>query len=388
MVKFMWKIVKTVAILIFILVFVVIAYLITVRIFNKIVGNITEQQTENIIKDMVTDFLMGGSQKLAKKPCALATHKREFSTKAYYDGPLIDSHVHFPTASKIVSSIAKQNGLELPLLEGEISADNVICLFESEGVTKIFGFHITSKFAEGSGVSVAKAIEEAYLGKVVHFIMPPPVLFLNVKPSGIKGILHKNKGLFKGFGEIGLYMDGYQGLKPNDPQLKEIYKLADEYNLIVMIHPEDTLKDGVEEILQEFPHVTFFFHGGKYQEWIIDLMPRYKNFYFSVDANINHLYGFRKEHQFQKLINKEDYVTYMRGNFNNVLDEEISNWKARIEKYPDRFTWGTDRWYAWHFDPEVGRILEEFGRSFIGRLNPAVQENFAYKNAESMLQKR
>lgn len=42
--------------------------------------------------------------------------------------------------------------------------------------------------------------------------------------------------------------------------------------------------------------------------------------------------------------------------------------------------------FAWHFDPEVGGILEEFSRSFIGRLDASVQENFAYKNAERMLQ--
>ena len=75
----------------------------------------------------------------------------------------------------------------------------------------------------------------------------------------------------------------------------------------------------------------------------------------------------------------------MRSNFDSVLKEEVAHWKERVEKYPDRFTWGSDRWFAWHFDPEVGGILEEFGRSFIGSLDPSVQENFAYKNAQKML---
>jgi hypothetical protein len=38
------------------------------------------------------------------------------------------------------------------------------------------------------------------------------------------------------------------------------------------------------------------------------------------------------------------------------------------------------------FGYEIGGILEEFGRSFIGQLDPSVQENFAFKNAESLLQ--
>lgn len=318
-----------------------------------------------------------------KKKCNQTAHKREFNKEPYYTGPLIDSHVHLPTAAKIVSSIAGKNGLELPVLEGDLSADRILCLFESQGITKTFGFHITSKFAEGAAVSAAKEIEAMYPGKIVHFLMPPPVKFLNIEPSGIEEILNTNKGLFKGFGEVALYMDSYEGAKPNDSDFLQIYKLADQHNLIVMIHPEDNLRDGVEEILQKFPQVTFFFHGGEDQEWLIDLMPKYKNFYYSVDANILSIYGFKKEHQLQKPT-KEEYVAYMRENFDAELKEALDRWKAIIETNPDRFTWGTDRWFAWHFDPEVGGILEEFSRSFIGRLNPRVQENFAHKNAQRM----
>lgn len=327
----------------------------------------------------------GVTPKVEKKACNIAPHKREFKSEPYYSGPLIDSHVHMPTTAKIVSSVAAQNGLELPVLEGELSASNLICLFESQGITKTFGFHVTSKFAEGAGVTAAKAIEEAYPGKIIHFLMPPPVLSINVEPSGIRGILDKNKGLFRGFGEIALYMDSYGGIKPNDPMLEEIYKLAREHNLIVMVHPEDNLRDGIEEILRNYPNVNFFFHGGEGQEWIIDLMGTYKNFYYSVDANILSLYGFKKEHEFQKLT-KEEYLSYIRANFDSELEEASGKWKKRIESHPDRFTWGTDRWYAWHFDPEVGGILEEFSRSFIGRLELGAQADFAYKNAEKMLQ--
>ncbi|OGE38150.1 hypothetical protein A3B45_05060 [Candidatus Daviesbacteria bacterium RIFCSPLOWO2_01_FULL_39_12] len=369
----MAQIVKIVAILIFIVVFIAAAYFITVRIFKGIVGGITEQQTENVTE---------------KKPCNISKREREFKSEPYYSGPLIDSHVHFPTSSKIVSSIAKQNGLEMPVLEGNLSADNLICLFESERITKTFAFHITSKFAENASVSTAKAIEEAYPEKLVHFIMPPPIKSLNVDPSGIGNILNSNKGLFKGFGEVALYMDGYEGTKPDDPDLKEIYKLADEHNLIVMIHPEDNLKDGVEEILQEFPNVTFFFHGGRDQEWLIDLMPKYKNFYYSVDGDLVSLYGYGGGRQFHKATGKGEYLSYIRENFDTNLNEALRRWKGRIEKYPDRFTWGTDRWYEWHFDPEVGGLIEEFSRSFIGSLEPAIQENFAYKNAERMLREK
>ena len=216
--------------------------------------------------------------------------------------------------------------------------------------------------------------------------MPPPVLSLNVEPSGIEGILNKNKGLFKGFGEVGFYMDSYDGAKPDDPNFLEIYKLAEEYNLIVMIHPAESQQQVTEKVLKEFPKVTFLIHGGDNEEWIMSLMKKYPNFYYSLDANITSLYGYKKEHQFQKST-KEEYLSYTRANFDAVLNKALSKWKGRIEANPGRFTWGTDRWFAWQFDPEVGAILEEFGRSFIGSLDPSVQENFAYKNAEKMLQR-
>lgn len=327
------------------------------------------------------------SKKIAeKKPCDLPKTQREFKSEPYYSGPLIDAHVHFPTSAKIVSSIAEKNGLQMPVLEGPLEASNIICTFDSERIEQTFAFHIVAKFAEGAPVSAAKGIEEVYPGKLVNFLMPPPVKSLLVEPSTIKGILEKNKGLFRGFGEVALYMDGMEGMLPNDPYLKEIYKLADEHNLVVMLHPEDNLKDGVEEILAEFPDVDFLFHGGRNQEWVIDLMDKYKNFYYSIDGDLASLYGHDGGLQFKKSAAENEYLIYMRENFNANLEEAVSRWKVRIEKHPDRFTWGTDRWYGWHFDPEVGGILEEFGRSFIGRLDLGVQENFAYKNAEKMLQ--
>lgn len=381
----MFQIIKYVAILIFAIVFLLVAGFITIKIFNKVAGDITGKIVNDITSDITKSITGGSSVKVEKKPCTLPKTQRQFKNEPYYNGPLIDSHVHFPTSSKIVSSVAGQNGLQMPVLEGDLSAENLICLFESEGIIKTFAFHITAKLAEGAPVSTAKAIEEAYPGKLVNLLMPPPVKSLLVDASTIKGILEKNKGLFKGFGEVALYRDGFEGMLPNDPYLKEIYKLAQEHNLVVMIHPEDNLKDGIEEILAEFSDVNFLFHGGRYQEWIIDLMPKYKNAYYTAD-DINALFGHEKEVGYQKTSTKEEYLAYMKANFDKALVKEVARWKAKIEKNPDRILWGTDRWYGWTFDPEVGAVLEEFGRSFIGRLDVSVQENFAYKNAEKILQ--
>jgi len=58
-----------------------------------------------------------------------------------------------------------------------------------------------------------------------------------------------------------------------------------------------------------------------------------------------------------------------------------------IEKYPDQVMWGMDRGHTWHFDEEVGGLLVEYSRVFIGGLDPELQEKYAYKNAEQLLSK-
>ncbi|TSC67178.1 MAG: Uncharacterized protein G01um101472_501 [Parcubacteria group bacterium Gr01-1014_72] len=86
----------------------------------------------------------------------------------------------------------------------------------------------------------------------------------------------------------------------------------------------------------------------------------------------------------------------MRENFDSLLADALREWKWKIEKYPDRFMWETDRGSpvkvavgvaegGWTFDEEVGRVIVEFARTFIARLAPSVQENFAHKNASRIL---
>ena len=48
--------------------------------------------------------------------------------------------------------------------------------------------------------------------------------------------------------------------------------------------------------------------------------------------------------------------------------------------------WGTDRSdIVWNYDADVGKLLADFGRAFIGRFDPATQDLIAYKNAERLI---
>lgn len=326
-------------------------------------------------------------KKAAKEPCTLIPKPKEFKADPYYGGPLIDSHVHLPVSSKIISTVAKQAGFEdMPAIDDNgLTLDYLVCLFESEGIKQTIGFYTMPNI--GYSIDPIKDLERKSPGKIVPFFMPPPIQQLMMNPQTTKNILDKNKGLFKGYGEVGFYMESFEDVSPDDPKFQEIYKTSDEHNLVVMIHPSENQRETTEKVLGDYPQVTFFIHGGEENlDWVMTLMKKYNNFYYSLDANLTSLFGFKKEHQFKKPT-KEEWLIHIRANFNSQLDRALKGWKDKIEAYPDRFTWGTDRWYSWTFDAEVGGLLEEFGRAFIGRLDPAVQENFAYKNAEEMLKK-
>jgi hypothetical protein len=50
--------------------------------------------------------------------------------------------------------------------------------------------------------------------------------------------------------------------------------------------------------------------------------------------------------------------------------------------------WGTDRaGIAWNYDTDVGVLLSDLGRAFIGNFSPEIQEMIAYKNAEDIIAK-
>ncbi len=314
------------------------------------------------------------------KSCVLIEREREFGETLYYTGPLADSHVHMPVASKIVSVVANQLGFEDMPAESDIPTHDIECLLKNEGVTKAFGFYIMPNTALSLSVRSAKKAEENGAGIIIPFFMPPPIDSLHPHAEDVEEIILSNNGLFKGIGELALYHYP-SGIEADQPYFLELYRIADEQGLIAMMHPRPKQEQMVEEIVGAHPDVVFLFHA---EESILPLIDKYPNTYFSVDTFL-YIYGF-EENQFQKLT-KEEWLVHMRSNFEKSLNSAVEKWKPIIEENPDRFLWSTDRWYTWHFDPEVGGLIEEFSRSLIGQLNVSVQEKFAYRNAEGLLQR-
>lgn len=327
-------------------------------------------------------------------PCTVKEKPREFAREPYYAGPMLDAHLHLPTTSGIVSMVAARMGLPIPAWNKNLSPAFVQCLLAAEGYERAIGFYLITRYSASGEVAMAKKMEKEYPGKIIPFLMPALVSnWVNPDITTVKNILENNPGFFKGIGELKMY----DGKAPDDPYLMALYDLAQKHGLVVMVHPYDRHKESMEKIITQYSDVRFLLHGLDRNEhgsriarenirWVTDMIGHYPNVYYSVDHNLS-VYGFKKEHV-GKTVPKDVILPHARQEFSALVDELATRWKSIISAYPDRFMRGSDRFYAPHYDPEVSGLMAEFSRSFIGRLDPAVQEKFARHNTTALVESR
>ena len=295
----------------------------------------------------------------------------QFNAAPYYNGPLFDAHFHMPPTYE-----EQDKGWRPPVLGKEVTLNQILCYFDKEKVTGAYAFHFWEY--DNLEQSIDDATEIQKQSPQIHLFLIPSELQANE----LDEIVNSHNGVFDGFGEIVYYDPERPGATPDDPISLETYKVAAQHKLIVMFHPDDNQRAQVENAIQKNPDTTFLLHGWESAEYISALMDKYPNVYYSVDSAT--LYAFDG-----MLIKgpKEKFISRFKNEFTSVLNAKVTKWKPQIEKHPDRFVWGTDRAADWHYNEEISILFEEFARGFIGRLDPAVQEKYAYKNAERMLEK-
>ena len=354
------------------------------EIFDVVSKKVTADITGKTIQESTGVAPAATTKTSSGSTCSVANKVvRKFSGLPYYDGTLFDTHIHVPVSSAVVSNTAESLGFEdMPAFGGNLTIDHVACLLKTEGTKSALGFFLTTKFSLNQEIGTAKSFEQRYPGLIVPFISPAPYDQLRASVDDVKNTLSENPTLFSGIGELKIF----DGTSINNSHFAEMYKIANSNRLLVMMHPFVNDKQVVESIVSKYPQVNFLIHGGDNESWIVEVISKYPNVYYSLDANMNKIYGWSPKHE-NKTPTKEEYLSFMEDNFDAEVAKELKNWKLIIETYPDRFVWGTDRWYSWHFDTEVSNLAVEFGRTFIGGLSPSVQEKFAYKNAENMLGK-
>jgi len=295
----------------------------------------------------------------------------QFNAGPYYSGHLFDAHFHMPPAWE-----EPETGFTLPVLGKGVTLSQILCYFDKEKVTGAITFNFWEyENLEQSIQDLAEVKKQLPTG--IHLFLIPA----DLGAEELDEIVNSHKDVFDGFGEISHYAPERSGQTPDDPVSLEMYKVAAKHGLIVMFHPGKNQRSKIENALQKNPDVKFLLHGYESEDYISQLMDKYPNVYYSIDSAT--LYNFDGV-----FINgpKEQFISRFKRDFNSNVKSKVDKWKLQIEKHPDRFMWGTDRAADWHFNEEISILFEEFARAFTGRLSPEVQEKYAYKNAERLIE--
>ncbi len=300
----------------------------------------------------------------------------QFQAGLYYSGPLFDAHFHMPPTWQ-----EQEKDWRHPVLGKDITLSQILCSFDKEKVRGAITFNFWDyENLEQSIQDTAEMKKQLPIG--IHLFLIPSELLA----EELDEIVTSHKGVYDGFGEISHYSPERSGQTPDDPVSLEMYEVAAKHGLVVMFHPGKNQKSKVENALQKNPDTKFLLHGPEAENYITDLIEEYPNVYYSIDTMLIRLPN--SPPLMYMVSGKEEFKLKFTQNFDALLNGAVNKWKNRIEQHPDRFMWGTDRAADWHHDEEVSVLVEEFARAFIAELDPSVQEQFAYKNAERILPER
>lgn len=329
----------------------------------------------------------------AFKPVNCPNAPRTFPAGAY-TGPLYDMHVHIAAIPDGPLGDASDPGEGLAL-GVNTSIEDYICMMDVEGTAKALAFFPVWDPVRQEMLEVAKRTMEKYADRFTPFIMPPdddgsPTGFPTVDAKTLSEMLEVYPGLFRGYGEIGLYArdGGAPELKPDSQRLLDIYPVIRQHKLLVYFHLGQGQKDEYEKILEQNPDIAFIFHGdqliedaggGDNLQLIDEILTKHKNVYYGIDELYGDVFLMREG------VSKEQFLAHFQ-NPEPLLGKDLKSWQWFIEKHPDQVIWDTDRGGSvrWALDPDLAIVLNNYSRMFIGRLDPTVQEKFAYKNAEAL----
>ncbi len=343
------------------------------------------------VEEMVVEGELIGEEQVEEKQVPRCTREflPKYSSGPHYLGSLFDAHFHMPNLidpSKIDSSKIEGHQGPIPIKDHSVvdtnaELDRLLCNFEREKVRGAIGFTMGEEQLLEETVNAAKSMKARVGSKVNLFLSPA-----GFSATSLENIEVSNKGLFDGYGELSFGFGGgmQPNQKPDDKNFLDIYKVAGKHNIVVMIHVGAQQEKEIENILQKNSDVTFLFHGPESENFIHNIIAKYPNAYYSIDAMLIRLPSAPGALMYM-VSRKDEFKTKFSQNYEVILDNTVKQWKSKIEQYPDRYMWGTDRSHDWMYDEDISALIEEFSRDFIAKLDQDVQEKFAYKNAESLI---
>lgn len=314
----------------------------------------------------------------------------------YYDGPLIDSHLHIPqlpddrpgevddsyeaprgSESDLYDTIAQE---DRPLLGRTVDIDTIACSLRNEGTTKAFIFFPAFPEITSPAIDVAYRAVEKYPSLFVPFIQASANGVSTLEGESLEVMLGVRPDFFFGFGEVGDSPTEPINPPPDSAIYTGDFEVVRDHGLVVYYHVGPGRQENMARALESFSEVTFIVHGDFVRPYMTGLMDRYPNIYFTFNDIFDEVIPtFR-------FGDKKDFLSAMEREWDSMLEKSIEMYRSMIEAHPDGYMWGTDRGdIVWNYDGDVGRLLAGFGRDFIGRFDPEIQEKIAYKNAESII---
>lgn len=224
--------------------------------------------------------------------------------------------------------------------------------------------------------------------------------------------------MFEVLGEFSLYSapgpDGEPPLPANHPAMLDVYDLAAERDLPVMVHPGshhnsyDDPAQAVHDIEAAFEHnreTTFLIHGDTFRgvpldgktdlrpgEAIATLFERHPNFYFDISGISPYAYPsdlqFDDEHHTVNPDEKKSREWFESKMAETGVEYHATRYYERyreiLRHHSDRVLWGMDASWQWHFNDWVLDTWIDVGRALLGQLPPANARNVGYRTAEEL----
>lgn len=277
---------------------------------------------------------------LGETDCPQPPERHRYNSS--YTGPMIDTHIHMaPIPDGPVSSDELR-----PALGVNLTVADYVCMMDTEGTSKAFTFFPVWEPIIPESIELVQQTMERYPDRFVPFLMPPdrddrPDGYPTVTADILSQMLGTVSGLFRGYGEIGLYARGDHGgptgaleLPPGSPRLLDIYPIVRKEKLLVYFHLGRGQQESFGKVLSANPDINFIWHGDQlipYEEGgrqnlrhIAEILERHPNAYYGVDELYGDVWLLRHD------VPKEQFFTHLEK-YELLLKKDLATWKDFIE---------------------------------------------------------
>lgn len=257
---------------------------------------------------------------------------------ADYAGPLIDAHSHVPDARAI---------------------DAYVAAMKRHNVSKVVLLGVGG-IQKNDPALIAAAVKK-YPDHVIPGI---PVPDPESESAATRIDAELAKGSARAIGEVHVRQVSRKiNRDPSQPAFVKVLGVAARHKVPVVIHQEldDRATTALERALKAAPQTTIVLaHGGESAPQRLEgLLARNPN--LVVDLSGMHFLR-----------------TPRLASENGPLDPD---WKALVERHPERFLMGVDVWSPRLFEPAMLDRLMRWTRRMLGELRPDVAERVAHANA-------